>query len=120
MERILIIDDDPDVRALVSSFLNKNGFEVETASYKEEAFEKVLNYKPHVVLMDVLLSGSDGRTFCKEIKNNDQTENTSVIMFSAHPAVAAERIKDYGADDFITKPFSLPFLLERIQKQLNK
>ena len=61
MARVLIIDDDPDVRTVMDILLKKQGYEVETASRKEEALVKLAEFKPSVVLLDVLLSGSDGR-----------------------------------------------------------
>lgn len=118
MTRVLIIDDDPDVRIVMNRLLKKHGYEVETASRKEEAMVKIHQFKPSCVLLDVLLSGSDGRELCQEIKNNEQTKNVSVVMFSAHPG-AADNIDSYGADDFIAKPINSKALLEKIDRLIN-
>lgn len=115
MTKVLIIDDDPDVRTVMNILLKKSGYEVETASRKDEAWTKLQHFRPGVVLLDVLLSGADGRELCQEIKNNEESKHIPVIMFSAHPG-AAENIRSYGADDFITKPINTEHLLEKIEK----
>jgi DNA-binding response OmpR family regulator len=115
MTKILIIDDDPDVRTVMNILMKKNGYEVETASRREEALEKLEEFHPSVVLLDVLLSGTDGRDLCREIKATPRFKNVPVIMFSAHPG-AADNISSYGADEFITKPINSESLLEKVDK----
>lgn len=117
MAKILIIDDDPDIRTVMTILLKKHGHEIETASKHEEVFVKLDEFTPDVILLDVLLSGADGRQICKRIKEKGNTKNTPVIMFSAHPG-AADKIDSYGADDFIAKPVNTDILLEKISKQL--
>ncbi len=117
MIRILLIDDDPDIRTVMSALLKNRNYEVETASSKEDAFKMLKAYTPSLILMDVLLSGADGREICREIKANDQLKQIPVIMFSGHPS-AADKIDSYGADDFISKPFNVDALLEKIHKHV--
>ena len=119
MAKILIIDDDPDIRTVIDILLKKRGHEVETASRQEEVFDKLQSFDPAVVLLDVLLSGADGRKICKNIKENEKTRHIPVIMFSAHPS-AADRISDYGADDFLSKPVNSDLLLEKVTKQIKQ
>lgn len=118
MTKVLIIDDDPDVRTVMDILLKKQGYNVETASKKDEAWDKLRNFQPSVVLLDVLLSGTDGRNLCQEIKANEQMRHIPVIMLSAHPS-AAENITSYGADDFISKPLNQQILLEKISQRVN-
>ena len=118
MVKILIIDDDPDVRTVMNILMKKNGYDVETASRREEALEKIRSFQPSLVLLDVLLSGADGREICRDIKNNPDTDNIKVVMFSAHPS-AVENFASYGADDFITKPINTDLLLEKLGKVVN-
>jgi len=118
MTKILIIDDDPDVRTVMNVLMRNNGYLVETASHKEEALQKLDNFQPSVVLLDVLLSGVDGRELCKEIKANDATKEIQVMMISAHPG-AAENIHSYGADDFVSKPVNTELLLEKLERLVN-
>jgi DNA-binding response OmpR family regulator len=117
--KILIIDDDPDIRTVMEILLRKSGYEVATASNREEALEKLEQTRPSMVLLDVLLSGSDGRDLCREIKDGETTKDIRVIMFSAHPG-AADNIASYGADDFIPKPFNADALLERVRIGMGK
>ena len=113
MVKVLIIDDDPDVRTVMNVLMKKHGFDVETASARNEALDKISVFRPSVILLDVLLSGTDGRELCREIKNGEETQNIPVIMFSAHPG-AAENISSYGADDFITKPVNTDLLIQKL------
>lgn len=118
MAGILIVDDDPDVQKLLSIFLSKQGYEVSTALNKQEAIEKIKQEKPEALLLDVLLSGADGRIFCKEIKESKETNNLKVILFSAHPGVA-DSVAECGADDFLAKPVNLKVLEDIIQKHVS-
>lgn len=119
MQKILIIDDDPDIIMLLQLLLKKKGYEVATACNEQEAYSQVAVFKPHLIVMDVLLSGVDGRTICKKLKNEDKTKHIPVIMFSAHPS-AQKNMADFGADDFIPKPFESIKILERIEAQFKK
>ena len=114
MTRILIIDDDPDVRTVMKSLMKKQGYEVEVASDREEALAKLSRFQPSLVLLDVLLSGTDGRQLCREIKHMEAMKDVPVIMISAHPG-AAENIDNYGADDFVSKPVNTQVLLDKIE-----
>ena len=113
MIKVLVIDDDPDVRTVMNHLMKKQGYDVETASTKDEAFEKIHQFQPSVILLDILLSGADGRDICRIIKSDPRTSHMQVIMFSAHPG-AAENIHSYGADHFITKPINTGSLLEKL------
>lgn len=117
MAKILLIDDDPDVRTVMSAMLQKQGYQVETASRRDEALEKLGREIPSLVLLDVLLSGDDGRALCREIKANPETKDVPVIMFSGHPG-AAQQFETWGADDFIAKPFNTDMLLEKLTRQM--
>lgn len=119
MDRILIIDDDPDIRTVMDVLLKKHGYEVETASRQEEVFLKLEQFKPSVILLDVLLSGADGRNICRKIKATEKLRSIPVIMLSAHPG-AADNIGTYGADDFISKPFSTDLLLKKLEIHLKQ
>jgi len=118
IKKILIIDDDPDVRSVMNHLMKRQGYEVATASSREEALSALRQFHPSVILLDVLLSGSDGRELCKEIKSSDQWKHITVIMFSAHPG-AADNIESYGADDFISKPLNTEVLLEKLERFAN-
>ena len=119
MKKILLIDDDPDIITVLQLLLKKKGYEVATASREEEAYNQVAVFQPHLIVLDVLLSGVDGRTICKKLKNSESSKHIPIIMFSAHPS-AQKNMEDFGADDFIPKPFESSKILERIEAQLAK
>jgi len=115
MAKILLIDDDPDIHTVMGTMLRKQGYDVVTASRRDEALQKLADEKPSVILLDVLLSGADGRELCRSIKENKDTMNIPVIMFSGHP-VAAVQFESYGADDFIAKPLNTAALLQKLSR----
>ena len=117
MSRILVVDDDTDILSVMEIFLTMKGFEVEVTAKGENAVPKINSFKPDLILLDVLISGFDGRTICKQLKSDKATQHIPVIMFSAHPGAAAT-ICDYGADDFIAKPFDVTHLLKKVNEQL--
>lgn len=114
MKKILVVDDDPDILSVLEILLSMKGFEVASIARGDDAIPKVKSFKPDLVLLDVLISGHDGRVICKELKSTDETRNIPVIMLSAHPA-AAEKMEEYAADGFIAKPFDVNYLLEKIR-----
>lgn len=116
MKKILLIDDDPDIRQVMSRMLVNEGYEVDTASRKEEAIQKLANGNPSLILLDVLLSGSDGRDLCRELKAAEKTRHIPVIIVSGHPGAAAQ-LAECGADDFIAKPFKVQTLLEKLGRR---
>ena len=119
MKKILLIDDDPDVITVLQLLLINKGYEVATASREEEAYQQVGIFKPHLIVLDVLLSGVDGRTICKKLKSSASSKHIPIIMFSAHPG-AQKNMEDFGADDFLPKPFEGSKILERIEIQLSR
>lgn len=118
MSRILVVDDDIDILSVMEVLLSMKGFEVEVTAKGENTFPKINSFKPDLILLDVLISGFDGRTICKQLKSNEKTRHIPVIMFSAHPG-AASTIAEYGADDFIAKPFDVSNLMRKVNAQLD-
>jgi DNA-binding response OmpR family regulator len=119
MYRILVIDDDLDILSVVEILLSMKGYNVEVTAKGEEAFSRIEKFKPHLILLDVLISGHDGRVICQQIKTNESTSHIPVIMFSGHPGAVAS-ISQHGADDFLSKPFDANKLIEKIEMQLEK
>jgi DNA-binding response OmpR family regulator len=116
--QILVVDDDLDILVVMEILLTMKGFEVEVTAKWENTFEKIETFKPELILLDVLISGNDGRTICKQLKSQPETKNIPIIMFSAHPSAAAT-IADYGANDFIAKPFDVNDLIAKVNNQLS-
>lgn len=117
MSKILVIDDDLDILSVMEILLSMRGYNVEVTAKGENTFPKIETFKPDLILLDVLISGYDGRVICKQLKSNEETKHIPVIMFSAHPGAAAT-IADYGANDFISKPFDVDHLLKKVKEQL--
>jgi DNA-binding response OmpR family regulator len=113
--RILVIDDDESILDAIRLILETEGYFVETTFKGEETFKKVSNFKPDLILLDVLMSGTDGRHICKELKNDLVTKKIPVIMISAHPT-AKKGAEESGADGFLAKPFDTTQLLETLKK----
>jgi DNA-binding response OmpR family regulator len=116
-KRILIVDDEPDILEFLQVILEEEGFTVVTSD-KGDYLEQLHNGGlPHLILVDVLLSGKDGREIVKYLKSQEETKAIPIIMFSAHPS--AERMaRQAGADDFLAKPFDIDVFLTKIRKYL--
>lgn len=119
MHKILIIDDDEGIVDALSLILKDEGFTVGTSLKGTEAIKKVKAYKPKVILLDMLLSGKDGRDICKQLKTDPRIMKIPVIMISAHPTASQEAMKA-GADAFLAKPFDTADLIKQIKVFLEK
>ncbi len=116
-KRILIVDDEPDILESLQVILEEEGYTVVTSD-KGEYLEQLHNGGlPHLILLDVLLSGKDGREIVKYLKSQQETKHIPVIMFSAHPS-AEQTARQAGADDFLAKPFEIDVLVEKIAHYL--
>ena len=120
MSRIFIIDDDKDLLTVVQSFLLKEGFEVYAFSNWESAWGGVKNYEPQLILLDVFLSGTDGLDICKKLKSSYFTRHIPVIMLSSYPNIAETAIYEFGADEFIAKPFEVNEISSKINHILSR
>src|SRR5947209_14824146 len=112
-KKILVVDDDPDILEFLQELLMLEGYTA-VVTDKADYLEKLHNGSlPHLILLDVLLSGADGRKIVKDLKSREETMLIPVIMFSAHPS-AERTVLAAGADDFVAKPFEVDELLEKI------
>jgi CheY-like chemotaxis protein len=116
-KRILVVDDEPDILEFLQVILDEEGYAVVTSD-KGEYLEQLHNGGlPDLILVDVLLSGKDGREIVKYLKRQEETKHIPIIMFSAHPS-AEETARQAGAEDFLAKPFEIDALLTKIAKYL--
>ena len=116
MKKLLVIDDDEDISAMLFLLL-RSKFEVAVNTKSENIFEKIRNFQPDIILLDVFLTGYDGRVICKQLKFHPSSKHIPVIMVSGHDDIS-DCVEKYGADDFILKPFQTDQLLQKIEKQL--
>lgn len=116
---ILIIDDNSDIVDVLSTVLRAEGYQV-NHHRNANCFEaiKKMPIKPAAILLDVLMSGTDGRELCKKIKQESTTKKIPVIMFSAYPHVEKSTY-DAGADAFLSKPFGRKELLQTLEKLMD-
>lgn len=117
-KKILVVDDDKPLLGALSFMLSSEGYEV-IANSGQGVFKEIEQSNPDIILLDVLLSGGDGRDICKKIKEKEGLKNIPVILLSAHPS-AGKTYKKYLADEFLAKPFDNEQLLDLINKYIQK
>jgi DNA-binding response OmpR family regulator len=117
--RILVIDDDPDIGIMIKMMLEYKGYTVSVATRAELVDELIDNDQFDLVIMDMLLSGTNGIDICRQMKENPKTADLPVMMISAHPN-AKEICMQAGADEFISKPFDMQEILSKIQYLVNQ
>ncbi len=114
-KKILIIDDDPAILEVTQIILSSYNYDVQT-SLDGKILNKI-KIVPDLIILDVLLSGEDGRQIVKKIRADSVIKNTPVVMFSADPS-AADTVVNCGADDFISKPFEIDAFLKIVAKNM--
>ncbi len=119
--KILIVDDEPDIVDLVSYNLKKEGFKVTAASDGEKALDKIRRDKFDLVVLDLMLPGIQGVELCRIIRNDPKTAGTPIIMLTAK-GEEVDRVVglESGADDYMTKPFSAKELVARVRAVLRR
>lgn len=118
--KILVIDDDKDMLEVTKSLLTRRGFEVEIHDNWDEGFHQLETFKPQLILLDVFLNGIDGLEICKKLKSMPTTKHIPILIFSAYPRIAESVIYEFGADDFIAKPFEVNDLVAKVHSILSQ
>ena len=118
---MLIVDDEPDLVRVLEFSLQQAGFETASASGGEEALAKVRQHVPDLVLLDLMLPDLPGTEVCRQLRQSPRTQHVPVIMLTAR-GDEVDRVVGFelGADDFVTKPFSVRELLLRIKAILRR
>jgi two-component system alkaline phosphatase synthesis response regulator PhoP len=119
--KILVTDDDPDIRRLVETVLERDGFMVDSASCAAELYKKIPQFKPELLILDLQLPDEDGFGILKKLKANPATANIPVVMLTVQ-SVDSYKIAglEIGADDYIVKPFNQGELVARIKAVLRR
>ena len=119
--RILVVDDEPDITALVAYHLAKTGYRVSTATNGADALRSAREERPDIVVLDLMLPGLSGYEVLAELRKRDETRDVGVILLTARRE-EADRIKglSLGADDYLTKPFSPHELALRVAALLRR
>jgi two-component system alkaline phosphatase synthesis response regulator PhoP len=121
MAKILVAEDEPDIRELLSFTLKYGGFDVVTAANGLEAIEQAQKSKPDMILLDVRMPRMTGYEACKVLKEKPETSSIPIVFLSAKGQEAeVERGIEVGAIDYILKPFAPDTLISQIKKLLDK
>jgi two-component system, OmpR family, alkaline phosphatase synthesis response regulator PhoP len=120
-QSVLVVEDDDDIRELVSYNLLKEGYQVAGVASGEDALAAVAAKPPDLVLLDLMLPGLDGLSVCRRLKGDPATAPLPVVMLTAK-GEEADIVAglNLGADDYVTKPFSPKVLLARLQAVLRR
>ncbi|MDY0109080.1 MAG: response regulator [Candidatus Krumholzibacteria bacterium] len=115
MRKILVCDDDANIRNIMEFSLETEGFLVLAAADGQQALQMVASEHPDLVILDVMMPGSDGLTVCQQLKRGSATRHIPVLLLTAKSGKGdREAGLAAGADDYITKPFSPHKLVEKV------
>jgi len=117
----LIVDDEPEVHAVLGKMLAREGYAISSAYNAEEAFEKVKAARPDLIILDIMMPKISGIEVCNRLKGDPETKDILILIVSARDA-QADRIEGltHGADDYVSKPFLLRSLVRKIEHMLQK
>ena len=119
--QILVVDDEADIRELVSFNLKKAGYDILTAANGEDALRIARDEKPELIVLDLMLPGIDGLDVCRILKHDARTESIRILMLTAKgEETDIVRGLEIGADDYVTKPFSPSVLVARVKAALRR
>ena len=119
MKKVLVVEDHPDLVDILTCTLESLGYTVVSATHGSEGVEKAANEKPHLILMDILMPGMDGREATRRIRSNPETHDIPILATTAmtKKSQLSECI-EAGCNDYIVKPFAPNELVSRIEKLL--
>ena len=119
--KIVVVEDEPDIRDVIAYNLRREGYDVVAATDGEKGLDEIRSHLPDLVLLDLMLPGMDGLDVCRELKSNQETSEIPIIMVTAKgdesDVVAG---LDLGADDYVAKPFGSRELIARIRAILRR
>lgn len=118
--KLLIVDDEPQIRMLLGEFLSEQ-FDVNFAANGKEALQNTKTCRPDIILMDIMMPEMDGLDTCRVLRESDETRHIPLLMLTA-ANTSQERIRAFnlGADDFISKPFEVDELLSRLKSKIRR
>ncbi|MDU6340539.1 MAG: response regulator transcription factor [Clostridium sp.] len=120
-EKILVVDDEEHIVELIKYNLLSSGYDVITCNNGIDAVNLVINERPNLILLDLMIPRKDGYDVCKEIRTKSEVKNISIIMLTAKSEEFDKILGlELGADDYITKPFSVRELLARVKAVLRR
>ncbi|WP_457269141.1 response regulator transcription factor [Pedobacter sp. UYEF25] len=120
MKKILVVDDDQEVLETLELILELGGFEVSGLDNGEEIFERIAYFEPDLILLDISLGHIDGRLLCEQLKASDATSYIPILLISGLYQADEISSLQHGQDDFLSKPFQMDVLLEKLAAILSK
>jgi len=120
MKRILIVEDEADIRDLIRLTLEMEAYDIREAVDGEDGLRQAQDWQPHLILLDVMMPGRfNGLALCEQLRRSSQLARTKVVMLSACSQPADRRAGlEAGADDYLVKPFSPQALLDVIHRMV--
>jgi DNA-binding response OmpR family regulator len=118
MAKILVVDDNEDMLHILKLIFTSRNHEVLITDKGEETFDLITTFQPHLVCLDINLSGMDGRDICRHIKTTEETKHLPVMLISAN-LIKQVTLDESLADDFVPKPFDIHALMVKVTKLLN-
>ncbi|WP_179415417.1 response regulator transcription factor [Mucilaginibacter sp. E4BP6] len=115
-KKILVVDDDQDIREIIMYILESEGYQVSGLDNGSGVLQTVAQIRPDILLLDVQLGDRDGRDICRELKEQSTTQDLPIIMISANSGWEAIREKQCKADDFLAKPFDISDLVNHVRR----
>jgi DNA-binding response OmpR family regulator len=116
---IIILDDDEDIGNVLKMMLEYKGYNVTLVDRVVKANEILANNNFELLILDMLIAGENGCDFCKTLKNSSESSMLPILMFSALPE-GRKLAKEAGADDFISKPFQMNGMLEKVSEMITQ
>lgn len=115
-KRILIVENDKDIREILFIILSEEGYHANVLGTEERIFDHIRDFKPHIILLDIIHPTVEGTELCRAIKAAETTKHIPVIVLSTHFKI--ESVKEVCADEVVPKPFDVPQLLKAIEGEL--
>lgn len=114
--KVLIVEDERTISDVLVYNLTEFGFDVQATANGLEGIDRAKRYQPDVILLDVMLPGMDGIEVCRQLRATNETKHCKIVMLTAKSEEADQLVGfNVGADDYVTKPFSVRVLIERIK-----
>lgn len=116
MKKILVVDDDDDVLDTITVILEIGGYDVEPLNDAAMVFERIAEFEPDLILLDIVLGKIDGRIICSQLKSHEDTSHIPILMMSG--LYDAKEVEDMecAPDGFMPKPFKMDVLLNKIEQ----
>ena len=121
MPKIYAVDDEEDIREILSVNLKKNGYDIRTFSSSFDLINELKTSRPDLFILDIMMGGMDGLDLCKMIRSSSELKNIPILFLSARSSEFDKVLGlELGADDYLSKPFGIQELLARIKALLRR